>query len=244
MSSKTDSLDTVHTNNSELKQILNDFVSNVLLHKPEDIFQFAGTYFTNFHKNPMENKSANAIIMCGPSGVGKGTLIDKLMAEFPQKFGFSVSHTTRAPRTGETDGKQYHFTTVEEMKKMIGEGKFVEHANVHKNMYGTSKEAVEKVIRDGRICILDIDVQGAQQAKKSSLAARYIFISPPSAEELEKRLRLRGTEKEESIQTRLTNAKGEIDFSKTPEFFDLVLVNDNLEKCYQTLKNFVFGVQS
>jgi len=188
----------------------------------------------------MEEK-LSPIVFCGPSGVGKGTLIGLLMKDFPEKFGFSVSHTTRKPRVGEQDGVQYHFTTVDEINKEISEGKFVEHANVHGNIYGTSKAAIDSVLNTGRICILDIDVQGAELVKKSSLKAHYVFIAPPSIDDLEKRLRGRNTESEESIQRRLRNALGELEYTKKPGFFDIVMVNDNLEVAYEKLKEFIFG---
>ena len=148
------------------------------------------------------------IVMCGPSGVGKGTLINRLMADFPGKFGFSVSHTTRAPRPGETDGVHYNFVEKSAMEADIADGKFLEHAHVHENIYGTSLAAVEAVATKGQVCVLDIDVQGAEIVKKSTLDALFVFIAPPSMEELEKRLRGRGTEKEESIQKRLATRRG------------------------------------
>jgi guanylate kinase len=117
------------------------------------------------------------------------TVIGRLLKDFPDKFGFSVSHTTRQPRVGEQDGVHYHFSVVDQIQKEIEEGKFIEHANVHGNYYGTSKAAVERVLQAGKACILDIDVQGADQVKKSSLHAKYLFIAPPSMDELEKRLR-------------------------------------------------------
>jgi len=231
-------------NYPQLKELLNDFVSNVLLHKPNDVYEFTRTYFSSFYSNSNldnTNQKFLPIVICGPSGVGKGTLIERLRKEFPDKFGFSVSHTTRKPRSGEQDGVHYYFTTVEEMKQAISEGKFMEHANVHGNLYGTSKVAVEKVLVMGKICILDIDVQGADQVKKSSLKPRYVFIAPPSIEELEKRLRGRGTESEENIRKRLHNAQGELDYLKKPEFWDVVLTNDDFETTYQKLKEWIFS---
>ena len=179
------------------------------------------------------------IVMCGPSGVGKGTLINRLMADFPGKFGFSVSHTTRAPRPGETDGVHYNFVEKSAMEADIAEGKFLEHAHVHENIYGTSLAAVEAVATKGQVCILDIDVQGAEIVKKSTLDALFVFIAPPSMEELEKRLRGRGTEKEESIQKRLANAAGEMAKTEVDGFFHAVIVNDDLEKAYGELKTVV-----
>ena len=177
------------------------------------------------------------VVVCGPSGVGKGTLINKLMAEFPDTFGFSVSHTTRAPRPGETNGVHYHFAEKKVMETSIANGEFLEYARVHENIYGTSLAAVAD---QGKICILDIDVQGAEICKKAaSLNARFLFVAPPSVEELEKRLRGRGTEKEESIAIRMANATKEMAKTEEPGFFDLVIVNDDLEKAYAEMKKFI-----
>lgn len=177
------------------------------------------------------------IVISGPSGVGKGTLISKLMKEFPSMFGFSVSHTTRAPREKEQNGFHYHFSDRSVMERDIKDGKFLEFASVHGNLYGTSVEAVEVVADAGKGCILDIDVQGARSVRTSSLDAIFIFISPPSFDELEKRLRARATETEEQIQKRLRNARAELEQGKSSGLFDHILVNDDLESCYENLKN-------
>ena len=124
----------------------------------------------------------------------------KLMAEFGEYFGFSVSHTTRQPRPGEQDGKDYHYVSRELMTDLIQQGQFIENAQFSGNMYGTSKTAVEDVLTKGRICILDIDVQGVKAVKETDLTPMYVFIKPPSLEVLEKRLRDRGTETEESLR--------------------------------------------
>jgi guanylate kinase len=176
------------------------------------------------------------VVFCGPSGVGKGTLIEMLMKRFPNdQFGFSVSHTTRKPRKGEVDGKHYNFTTVEEMKKQIDEGKFVEYAEVHGNYYGTSVAAVEVVQKENKICVLDIDVQGVMKVKESSLNPRYLFIAPPSMDELEKRLRGRGTETEEAITQRLANAARELEYGQTAGNFDRIFVNADLKATFEEL---------
>eukprot|EP00434_Breviolum_minutum_P017253 symbB.v1.2.015230.t1/scaffold1132.1/size136097/1 len=170
------------------------------------------------------------LVIVGPSGVGKGTLIAKIQEGFAGRFGFSVSHTTRKPRPGEVHGEAYNFVDIETMKKEVEiPGRFLEHATVHQNLYGTSQEAVEKVRQKGQICILDVDVQGARQIKKIHSDFNYLFIAPPSLEALEKRLRSRGTETEEKIQTRLRNARSEIDFyTENVDFFNDVLINDDL----------------
>ncbi|XP_022743288.1 guanylate kinase 2-like [Durio zibethinus] len=176
------------------------------------------------------------VVISGPSGVGKGTLINMLMKEFPSMFGFSVSHTTRAPRGMEKNGVHYHFTERTVMEKDIKDGKFLEFASVHGNLYGTSIEAVEAVADSGKRCILDIDVQGARSITARSLDAIFIFICPPSMRELEKRLRARGTETEEQILKRLRNAEAEIEQGKSSDIFDHILDNANLEECYNNLK--------
>ena len=157
------------------------------------------------------------------------------MKRYPAHFGFSVSHTTRAPRPGEENGIHYNFVDRTTIETAINAGEFIEHANVHTNIYGTSYAAVEKVQSQGKICLLDIDIQGVQNVKKSSLSCKYIFISPPSLAELESRLRGRGTETEEKIKIRLENARGEMAFGSTPGNFDATIFNDDLERAFQEL---------
>merc|ERR1711907_172516 len=200
-----------------------------------------GVGFGFLHLMSNEKKQKLPLVVTGPSGVGKGTLIGKLLKEYPDMCGFSVSHTTRAPRPGGEDGVHYHFTSKAKMEELIAQGAFIEYARVHSNIYGTSKTAVEKVKSAGKICILDIDVQGAEGIKAAKLDACYLFIAPPSIEELEGRLRGRGTETEEKIQLRLKNARKELAYTEKPGFFDKVLVNDDLEKSYQEMKKFVFS---
>ena len=176
------------------------------------------------------------VVFSGPSGVGKGTLIELLTKRFPDnQFGFSVSHTTRSPRDGEVDGVHYNFTDVDTIKQEIEEGKFVEYANVHGNYYGTSVAAVERVRSEGKICILDIDVQGVRNVKKSTLDAIYLFIAPPSMEVLEQRLRGRGTETEEAVLKRLKNAQDELDYGLGDGNFDRVFTNDDLDSTFAAL---------
>eukprot|EP00930_Biecheleria_cincta_P082407 TRINITY_DN72141_c0_g1_i1.p1 TRINITY_DN72141_c0_g1~~TRINITY_DN72141_c0_g1_i1.p1 ORF type:complete len:257 (-),score=48.63 TRINITY_DN72141_c0_g1_i1:103-873(-) len=204
--------------------------------------QCKGSCFRGVRRLCSRESAKDIIVIVGPSGVGKSTLIKRLMTEYSGRFGFSVSHTTRGPRPGEIDGKDYNFTTVDKMQAAIEAGKFIEHANVHGNFYGSSFEAVEAVVNSGRICLLDIDVQGAEQMKKSSLdaASAYMFIAPPSVADLETRLRGRGTETEEKIQLRLSNARKEISFAEQqPSFFGMVLVNADLEKAYDGFRCFM-----
>ncbi|RLN98631.1 hypothetical protein BBJ28_00024786 [Nothophytophthora sp. Chile5] len=219
----------------EIKTLLSGFMAALLLEKPQDVAAFAAEHFSAF-KPP----HAEPLVIAGPSGVGKGTLINLLLEKFPNIFGFSVSHTTRGPREGEVDGVAYHFTSREKVLEEIKAGLFLEHADVHGNVYGTSKRAVQNVQEKGKICILDIDIQGVQQVKKSGIRAKYLFISPPSMEELEQRLRGRATETEDKIQLRVKNAAGEVAFGEQPGMFDANLVNrvvdDSFREMLITLK--------
>lgn len=181
-----------------------------------------------------------SLIICGPSGVGKGTIINELLRNHPDKLGLSVSHTTRLPRPGESDGIHYHFVKKEWMESKIkekNENFFIEYANVHGNIYGTSRKAVESVQNQGKLCILDVDVQGVKQIKNSNFTGKYIFIAPPSIESLEKRLRLRGTETEEQIKLRLKNSKEELEYGYTQGNFDDIIVNDELPEAIKRLND-------
>ncbi|CAK4027414.1 hypothetical protein DOTSEDRAFT_72189 [Lecanosticta acicola] len=178
------------------------------------------------------------IVVSGPSGAGKSTLLKRLFDAYPDHFGFSVSHTTRQPRQGERDGVDYNFVTKDNFKKLVDEDGFIEHAQFGSNLYGTSVQAVKNVAEKGRTCILDIEMEGVKQVKKTDLNARFVFLRPPSVEVLEKRLRGRGTDKEEAILERLKQAEKEIEYSKTPGVHDEIIVNDDLEKAWAEFRAF------
>ncbi|KAH9904002.1 guanylate kinase [Xylariomycetidae sp. FL2044] len=180
-------------------------------------------------------------VIAGPSGVGKGTLYNMLFERHPGLFTFSVSHTTRNPRPGEQDGVHYHFVTKEKFKELIAQDGFVEHAQFGDNLYGTSKAAIQEKSSEGKVVVLDIEMEGVKQVKASSMDARYVFILPPSDEELERRLRGRGTETEASIQKRLAQAKKELEFGRTEGTFDKLIVNDDLDRAYKELDEWVLG---
>lgn len=180
--------------------------------------------------------TSRPIVLSGPSGSGKSTLLKRLFAEYPDRFGFSVSHTTRQPRPGEQDGVAYHFVTNDQFDDLIAQKAFIEHAKFSGNQYGTSIKAVKDVTNT---CILDIDMQGVIQVKNTDLNCRYVFIAPPSIEELESRLKGRGTESEESLKARLDQAKKEMAWAQGGKEHDLVIVNDDLDKAYENLKKFI-----
>ncbi len=173
------------------------------------------------------------IVICAPSGAGKSTLIGRLTAEFPLEF--SVSCTTRAPRAGERDGKDYWFVSREEFLRRRSDGFFAEWAEVHGNFYGTPLKPVQDRLASGADMLFDIDVQGAAQLALTLPEAKFLFILPPSLDVLARRLRARGTDSEESIRTRLANARAEIAQS---HWFDAIVVNDDLDLAYDHLRSF------
>lgn len=173
------------------------------------------------------------IVISAPSGAGKTTLCQKLLEDLKDRLVLSISTTTRAPRGQEKNGVEYHFVSHEEFKKDIEDGFFAEWAQVHGNYYGTSKRTIESAFRSGKSVLLDIDVQGAASLRKAfPLSSALIFIAPPSMQELEKRLRIRGTDTEETIQKRLQNARNEI---ARQDEFDCVIVNDDFTAAYAEL---------
>lgn len=180
-----------------------------------------------------ENRRAGIpLVICAPSGTGKTTLVQRLRSEFPH-FGFSVSCTTRSPRTGEVDGRDYHFISEEEFLKRREQGYFAEWAQVHSNYYGTPLAPVREMLDSGRDMLFDIDVQGAAQLSLTLPRGHYVFLLPPSMSELERRLRSRGTDDEASIARRLANAKQEI---QQAHWFDVWIVNDDLDRAYDRLR--------
>jgi guanylate kinase len=173
------------------------------------------------------------IVISAPSGGGKTTLCQRLLKDFPS-LSLSISSTTRAPRGNERDGIEYFFLSREEFENRIRDHRFAEWAVVHGNYYGTSKEMIDQAFAAQKSVLLDIDVQGAgllHQAYPNQ--CHRIFIAPPSIEELEFRLRARGTDSEQTIQKRITNAKAELAESKK---FNSIVINDSLERAYQELK--------
>jgi guanylate kinase len=174
-------------------------------------------------------------IVSAPSGAGKTSLVSALVAADP-RIAKSVSYTTRAPRAGETDGREYHFVTVAEFERMLARGEFLEHALVHGNRYGTSGRWVGEQLERGRDILLEIDWQGAAQVRKARPDAVGIFVLPPSLTALEARLRGRGLDSEETIAQRLANARGEISHC---DEFDYVIINEDFSCAAQDLISIV-----
>ena len=180
----------------------------------------------------MKNK---LFVMSAASGAGKTTLKDLVIKDFPD-IKYSISATTRKPREGEIDGVHYFFKTKEEFEQMIKDDALVEYNLVHGNYYGTPKSFVEKTLAEGNRVLFDLDVFGKVNFDKVYPDATGIFIMPPSDEELERRLRGRGTDSEEVIQLRLANAKKEIEFAKTKGKYEYTIINDDLQKAADELR--------
>jgi guanylate kinase len=171
-------------------------------------------------------------VISAPSGAGKTTLLKRVMAKVPGVV-FSISHTTRKPRPGEVDGVDYHFVSRPEFLAMIDKELFLEYAEVHNNLYGTSIAAIGVQLLEGKDVILDIDVQGAAILRKNDqLKATHIFISPPDLHELERRLRGRGTESEEMIKVRLKNAATEM---VAADAYEYLIINDKIAEAANVL---------
>jgi guanylate kinase len=170
------------------------------------------------------------LIVSSPSGAGKTTLTSALMQRCPG-IRFSVSHTTRTPRSGEVDGREYHFVSRERFEQLIEAGSFLEWAVVHDNLYGTNQTEIARATSD-RCLLFDVDYQGARQIKAARPDAVGVFILPPSMEELERRLRGRASEDEETVRKRFNNARREIEHYG---LFDYVLENSDLEQSIQRL---------
>ena len=180
-------------------------------------------------------RKGNLFVLSGPSGAGKGTLVKRVLQRVPDAW-VSVSATTRQPRPGEVDGRDYFFLDQPRFDELVSQGGFLEWAHVHGNSYGTLRSRVQDRIDHGSQVILEIDVQGAFQVKKAMPEAHLIFIEPPSLEELERRLRGRGTETEEVICNRMKTA--EVELARKMEY-DVQVVNDELERATEELVSYI-----
>jgi guanylate kinase len=197
--------------------------------------------------NPPRPSRPLMIVVSAPSGCGKSTLCDRLVDEF-STISYSVSCTTRAPRGEEKDGVHYYFLSKKEFKERIKQGEFLEWAKVHGNYYGTLEDTVLFAMEEGSHMLLDIDVQGAKQLRESLVRLdprnpirrgfTDIFIAPPSMDELEKRLRGRGTDEEKVIKKRLENAASEMAAAKE---YSYQIINDDLETAYNELKTVILS---
>ena len=182
-------------------------------------------------------QAGKLIVVTGPSGVGKGTLLRSLIQRHPELY-FSISATTRQPRPGEIEGQHYYFVSRDKFEQMVATDELLEWAEYAGNYYGTPRLQVQQQIQQGRLVILEIEVVGARKISQTFPTALRIFILPPSLGELERRIRDRGQDSEEAIARRLTRAQAEIDAA---DEFDVQMVNDDLETTLIHLESLIFA---
>lgn len=208
----------------EMREILNDFLSSVLLNKPDDVYLFSKEYFHPFNPTPVKDKP---FIVWGPFGVGKKTLRTKVLKEYGDLFDYCISHTTRERKPAE-DENQYYYVTQDEFDKMKADGKFLEVAESWGSSYGTSKEEIERIRAAEKIPYIEVDFNGANGLK--SIAANFVFLYPPSIEELRRRIANRTEDTEELFKKRIELAIKEIELANNAVLFTNRITNDDLEK--------------
>ena len=187
----------------------------------------------------MDNQGA-LVVVSGFSGAGKGTLMKALLERY-DNYALSISATTRGPRTGEADGREYFFKTREEFLQMIEADQLIEYAEYVNNFYGTPKDYVFSNLESGKDVLLEIEIQGALKVKEKFPDAVLIFVTPPSAEELRRRLLGRGTESLEKIEARLARAAQEAEYM---DRYDYLLVNDNLDECVEEMHRLIQAMRA
>ena len=192
---------------------------------------------TNASPAPVERERGILFVISSPSGGGKGTLVRRILTHMP-RLGYSVSWTTRAPRQGEVNGREYHFVSPEDFAAAREGGEFLEWACVHGNFYGTSRKVVERDLAAGRDIVLEIDVQGAATVRRIGMEAVGVFILPPSYEILRRRLTGRQSENSEALALRLRNSRAEVEHYRE---FDYVVLNDDVDRAATQLASIVYA---
>lgn len=210
----------------EIREVLNDFLSSVLLHKPDDVFVYAKEYFRPFNPTPLRGKP---FILVGPSGVGKDTLLQAVFKKFEGIFEKKISYTTRPEKKIEKNKSNYYLISREEFQKKIDKGDFVEYKEINGHLYGTCSKEIKRINDAGRIPIIEVDVKGAIDVNKAGLEGNFLFVYPPSFEELRKRIGNR-IETEEEFKKRIELAITEIELANNSVLFTNRLVNDKLDK--------------
>ena len=210
----------------EIREVLNDYLSSVLLYKPDDVFVYAKEYFHPFNPTPLKYKP---LIVVGPSAVGKNTLISEVINKYGDLFERKKSYTTRGPRQYEKGADNYYFVSKEKFSEMQANGEFLEvRERLEGHMYGTTYAELERIKNQGKIPIIEVDVQGAIEINVKALEGNFLYIYPPSFEELRKRMGNR-TETEQQFKVRIADAIKQIEIANNSVLFTNRLVNDKLE---------------
>jgi len=217
----------------EIRQLLNDFLSTVLLEKPDDVYAYAQEYFSYFNteKEPEQYKP---LVLSGPPGVGKETLIQMLLKHFPDKFEVSISHTSRKPRPDEQEGERYFFISPEEFTSEITRYSFIEYSQVDGDYYGTHKQYLKAAMERSKVCIIKVDFKGAQSVSKSGADCNYVWIDPPSVAELKERLIRRG-EDQETVEGVVKDAENEMKQAKSSNLYNKFILNNDTEATFNRL---------
>ena len=219
----------------EIKQLLSDYLTKLLLHKPTNIYKFSNSYFKYFEKHSMPSK-VRPLLICGPSGSGKHTLVKRLKKDYPHYFKLLVSYTTRHPRKSEIAGITYNFVSKDDFKKEIEFGNFIEYEEFEGDFYGTNRRDVQGIRDMGKVGVLRIEVGGAKKVFGFGGDWRFFFVLPPSVEELRKRLVGRGTEELDVVERRVEIGRREIEEVRGLRFFEKMIVNDDFEVFYAEFK--------
>lgn len=220
----------------EVKQLISDYLSNCLIHKPDDLFKYTKEHFTKYCDNYKEKN--RIVVIVGPSGVGKGSLISKLKEDLGDKISFLVSHTTRERKENEVDGKDYHFVSQETFLQMINNDEFLEYNIFGEDYFGTKKSEVYDISAQDKICVMEIDINGAKKLYHSGIMdIYYIAIYPPNTACLRERLRLRGQDSMSEINERLKRGIEEIDEMKSSNIFNFSVLNDDFNVAYTQFKD-------
>jgi guanylate kinase len=218
----------------ELRQILNDFLSSLLLEQPQNIYDYARQYFSFFNISK-DKPRHRPVVVTGPQGAGKTSLVTLLIQANPALFEKSISFTTRQPREGEVNGKDYFFVTEDEFKKELTKGAFTECNTFEGNHYGIHRGKLNDIIARGKVCLMDIDVAGSRRVIENGLDAHFLYIAPPSPEELRGRLLRRGFSEEE-VQLKVSKAAAEAELVRGIDKY-IHITNSELEATLARAKN-------
>lgn len=238
LATRKDELNSSHndymSHHPEMREIMNDFLSAVLLNKPDDVFLFAKEYFHPFNPTPVKDKP---FIICGPFGVGKKTLLQFMLENYGDLFDFVKSYTTRPKKPDEVDGKHYQFVTEEEFSRKQESKDLLETVEHWGHKYATPQSEMDRVIEANKIPLIEVDFKGANSLK--SVAANFLFIYPPSIQDLRHRLAARSDITEEQFKMRIAKAIKEIELSNNAVLFTNRIVNDELSKTKAQLETLI-----